>query len=366
MISDNIDNNNNNNNNNKYTCRICLDDDCSRADVIAPCSCSGSSKWVHRSCLDRWRTTREDKAFSKCTECLFQYRLVCLSGEDTNKSDILRQIRFTCYVIRDVLIALLLVQLSILFFGFVAYFFDYKDHKLEKYLHFENHPYLFYYLVGLVVILAIVGMSGACVYSNICPNNTAPCCPNNTSPCFCDCPYCFFGGPSDVVPVCPGGCGCHHCCAGVDCACCDTAGGCLACDCSALGAEAAIFLFGLVAIFAVIGLFISIIAGVFFTQYIIRKHFHILSKRAVAEDYIVADLAADPNCVKTDDVTGTISPMSILHNSQRYNRLDDEDGVEMGEIMDRGFENQSQDPAPSAPTFLSRNQELVLVRMGLM
>jgi len=351
-------NNNNNNNNNNYTCRICLDEDCNRIDVIAPCNCSGSSKWVHRTCLDKWRTTREDKAFSKCTECLYQYRLICLSGEDTNKSNILRQIRFTCYVIRDVLIALLLVQLSILFFGLVAYFFDYKDHKLEKSLHFENHPYLFYYLVGLIVILAIVGMSGTCMYSNNCPNNSTP--------CFCDCPYCFYVGPSDV-PVCPGGCSCHHCCAGIDCACCD--GSCLACDCSALGAEAAVFLFALVAIFAFIGLFISIFAGVFFTQYIIRKHFHILSKRAVAEDYIVADLAADSNGVNTDEISHTISPISVVHNSQRYSRLEIGDGIEMGEIMNRDYDDEhqheNQRPVPSAPT-LSRDQELVLVRMGLM
>ena len=348
MISDN--------DNNSYTCRICLDDDCNRKDVIAPCNCSGSSKWVHRNCLDRWRTTREDKAFSKCTECLFQYRLVCLSGEDTSKSNILRQIRFTCYVIRDVLIALLVVQLSILAFGLIVYFFDYKDHKLEKSLHFENHPYLFYYLVGLVVILAIVGMTGTCMYSNSCPNNT---------PCYCDCPYCFyFGGPSDAVPVCPGGCTCHHCCAGIDCACCDGAGGCLACDYSGLGAEAAVFLFALIAIFAFIGLFFSIFAGIFFTQYIVRKHFHILSKRAVAEDYIVADLAADSNRVITDEI---ISPISVIHNSQRYDRLGVGAGIEMGEIMNRDFEQESQHqhPSPSAPT-LSRDQELVLVRMGLM
>ena len=39
-------------------CRICLQSD-DQDDMIAPCLCSGSSKYVHRSCLDRWRITRE-------------------------------------------------------------------------------------------------------------------------------------------------------------------------------------------------------------------------------------------------------------------------------------------------------------------
>ncbi|XP_008798098.1 E3 ubiquitin-protein ligase MARCHF1-like isoform X4 [Phoenix dactylifera] len=37
-------------------CRICLDtgDD----DLIAPCQCKGTQKYVHRSCLDNWRSTK--------------------------------------------------------------------------------------------------------------------------------------------------------------------------------------------------------------------------------------------------------------------------------------------------------------------
>ena len=45
-------------------CRICLEN-CERKEVIAPCKCKGTQKWVHRECLDLWRSVREDKAFSK-------------------------------------------------------------------------------------------------------------------------------------------------------------------------------------------------------------------------------------------------------------------------------------------------------------
>jgi len=44
-----------------YPCRICLEDEVDRKLVIAPCACAGSQKWVHRVCLNKWRSTREDK-----------------------------------------------------------------------------------------------------------------------------------------------------------------------------------------------------------------------------------------------------------------------------------------------------------------
>lgn len=37
-------------------CRFCLSSD-DPANLIAPCNCKGGSKYVHRRCLDQWRTT---------------------------------------------------------------------------------------------------------------------------------------------------------------------------------------------------------------------------------------------------------------------------------------------------------------------
>ena len=64
--------------NERYQCRICLDDECTREDVIAPCACKGSAQWVHRNCLNQWRATREDRAFSRCTECLQDFKLIAV------------------------------------------------------------------------------------------------------------------------------------------------------------------------------------------------------------------------------------------------------------------------------------------------
>lgn len=52
-------------------CRICLED-ASLNDLISPCLCAGTSKYVHHTCLERWRATTP-RAFSRCCECNFNY-----------------------------------------------------------------------------------------------------------------------------------------------------------------------------------------------------------------------------------------------------------------------------------------------------
>ena len=54
-------------------CRICLED-ASLNELISPCLCDGTSKYVHTECLNTWRNTTS-RAFSQCTECHFNYAL---------------------------------------------------------------------------------------------------------------------------------------------------------------------------------------------------------------------------------------------------------------------------------------------------
>jgi E3 ubiquitin-protein ligase DOA10 len=107
------------NDENEFTCRICLEEG-RRNELIAPCSCSGTQKWVHRACLDQWRTAREDKAFSSCTECKAHYKLICKSTESPWQNFSKTAI-FALYVSRDCLVVLTLTQLIILFFSYLIY-----------------------------------------------------------------------------------------------------------------------------------------------------------------------------------------------------------------------------------------------------
>uniref|UniRef100_A0A804NHY5 RING-CH-type domain-containing protein n=1 Tax=Zea mays TaxID=4577 RepID=A0A804NHY5_MAIZE len=88
-------------------CRICLESESEPGDVlISPCMCKGTQQFVHRSCLDHWRSVKEGTAFSHCTTCKARFHLRVEFLED----DICRRMKFRMFVARDVIIIFLLIQ----------------------------------------------------------------------------------------------------------------------------------------------------------------------------------------------------------------------------------------------------------------
>lgn len=62
-----------NNTDNEKTCRICLDTN-NPEKMIKPCSCDGTSKWVHEDCLKKWiQTCNNPEAKLRCMECKTMY-----------------------------------------------------------------------------------------------------------------------------------------------------------------------------------------------------------------------------------------------------------------------------------------------------
>ena len=60
-------------------CRICFIDENIEPNkpFINPCACSGTSKWVHLECLNRWRKSRQNPTSeSICSECRTQYNII--------------------------------------------------------------------------------------------------------------------------------------------------------------------------------------------------------------------------------------------------------------------------------------------------
>lgn len=54
-------------------CRCCQDKD-PEQDLIAPCNCSGSIKWVHRKCLNKWRVVSPNpQSVYQCDICKTNY-----------------------------------------------------------------------------------------------------------------------------------------------------------------------------------------------------------------------------------------------------------------------------------------------------
>ena len=85
------------------TCRICLEQD-HRLQMISPCECKGTSEFVHKSCLSKWRSIDGASRF-RCEVCHSHYKF-CRSWVKAGtifdlfhslKHFILGLIRFGCW-----------------------------------------------------------------------------------------------------------------------------------------------------------------------------------------------------------------------------------------------------------------------------
>ncbi|KAL1192624.1 hypothetical protein V5N11_008691 [Cardamine amara subsp. amara] len=126
-------------------CRICLD--VGGEDLIAPCNCKGTQKHVHRSCLDNWRSTKEGFAFSHCTECRANFKLRANVPPDRWWL----RLRFQLLVARDHAFIFIAVQMVVAFLGLLVYKF--YGEELREMFGYEEHPYGFYTLAVLAIIL---------------------------------------------------------------------------------------------------------------------------------------------------------------------------------------------------------------------
>ncbi|XP_061357208.1 uncharacterized protein LOC133301571 [Gastrolobium bilobum] len=126
-------------------CRICLD--IGGEDLIAPCHCRGTQKFVHRSCLDNWRSTKEGFAFSHCTEC----RAVFILRANVPPDRWWLRLKFQFLVARDHAFIFIIVQLVVAFLGVLVYKF-YGD-ELREMFGYEEHPYGFYTMAVLAIVL---------------------------------------------------------------------------------------------------------------------------------------------------------------------------------------------------------------------
>ncbi|XP_050223271.1 uncharacterized protein LOC126673240 [Mercurialis annua] len=126
-------------------CRICLD--IGGEDLIAPCHCKGTQKYVHRSCLDNWRSTKEGFAFAHCTECRASFILRANVPPDRWWL----RMKFQFLVARDHALIFVVVQLIVAFLGMLVYKF--YGEELREMFGYEEHPYGFYTMAVLAIVL---------------------------------------------------------------------------------------------------------------------------------------------------------------------------------------------------------------------
>jgi hypothetical protein len=312
-------------------CRICLEDDHPER-MISPCKCKGGSKWVHRECLDEWRLNEKDRAFSKCTECLFQYHMQPV--HPNRKADWKRKVKFYMLVSRDVCFLTILLQFIIGLLGGFLVVCD-PNQSIPDAINNGQHPIAAYYLCGWLFLLVVLGFYGSVV---LCMNGCSPTKAlgnqgqqqqQDDNPTYAgrsaaysqrrhhheDSYLCCYAGQGPYYHHHPmyigdGGGGCCCCC-------CDGqsnanatsqnhsrgggGGGGSNCDCdccpsnSGGGGDAAyvlvIVLLVVAVIMAVIGFFVGLIITVVVCQRIIQRHIYLLHKRQLVQEFQVVDLA---------------------------------------------------------------------------
>ncbi|KAH8969564.1 hypothetical protein BDL97_02G040400 [Sphagnum fallax] len=134
---------------NQLQCRICLDSE-GEDELISPCLCRGTQKFVHRSCLDNWRAVKEGFAFAHCTECRASFHLRTNMPPDRWWL----RLKFQLLVVRDHALLFIVVQMVVASMGMLVYVF-YGD-ELREMFGYEQHPISFYSLA--IIIGVLVGL----------------------------------------------------------------------------------------------------------------------------------------------------------------------------------------------------------------
>ena len=93
-------------------CRICLEEEIvGGCALISPCDCAGTSGFVHRNCLDQWRTAEQrTDALTHCSECRFKYKLRTTGGAEELAAN---RVRYRRRVARDTGAALIVLLCAV-------------------------------------------------------------------------------------------------------------------------------------------------------------------------------------------------------------------------------------------------------------
>jgi uncharacterized membrane protein len=141
-------------------CRICFDHE-NAEDIISPCLCSGGSAFVHRTCLNRWRSENVGgKGFKICNVCQFEYVIEPVSSDV--KAERQRRMKYYFFVTRDAMAAFILVQLVVGCFAFLLKAVDKNEKNIKQTFPASVPESIMYYISALVLLLAIVGLI-ACI-----------------------------------------------------------------------------------------------------------------------------------------------------------------------------------------------------------
>lgn len=135
---------------NEKMCRICLEED-NIDDFFAPCKCKGTSKWVHRECLNQWRATSTNReAFNKCMECKYNYNI----HEQILQNTFFRKCNL--YLARNTFFFFFINQSIILGFSLLTRALDPQERVPEIFKEYIDVEIISYYLLTTLIYIGVV------------------------------------------------------------------------------------------------------------------------------------------------------------------------------------------------------------------
>eukprot|EP00697_Spironema_sp_BW2_P000590 gnl/Spiro4/10805_TR5753_c0_g1_i1.p1 gnl/Spiro4/10805_TR5753_c0_g1~~gnl/Spiro4/10805_TR5753_c0_g1_i1.p1 ORF type:complete len:311 (-),score=32.51 gnl/Spiro4/10805_TR5753_c0_g1_i1:122-1054(-) len=272
-------------------CRFCHETD---GAMIAPCMCSGSIRWVHRECLDEWRSVSQNPlSFSTCDTCHFTY---VYDKQYDESCDVAPYATCCMRVSLDLGIALgaLLGVVAILSL-LVAAGDSNRDipHYFNDSQHWGVSNWVIYFFWGWIIFFFILGLLGIFLLMIAC------CCSNGTTYsgydahtypyyrrrpvfiCFDGNMYFATGGGSNTS--------CCICCL-PNCSDCKLSGGGGGGDKDGCTALAVIFF-----IIVACGIIIGLTLAIWFICIVVGKHMSIIYQRQKTGRLVVKDFAANQN-----------------------------------------------------------------------
>lgn len=119
-------------------CRICLEED-TYDNLISPCYCRGTNKYVHKKCLNQWRALSDNSEnIDKCPTCKFNYvfeNTILMSK--TRKNIIFNY--FTKFIGNNIILLLLVNALLLLFFSYIIYYINNSNYYILGHYEKDNH-----------------------------------------------------------------------------------------------------------------------------------------------------------------------------------------------------------------------------------
>jgi hypothetical protein len=292
-------------------CRICLES--SGHDFIAPCRCKGSSKWIHRSCLDRWRSSHiNPTSFTHCSECAFPYHFVARNVDEGEYEFQLRRRRVIGQILGNFLLGFLAIQLWLCLLALAIRAIDSRE-ELVKIFNFHDfgpadqhgtfldslrYHKTTYYLSAVLVSFCLVGFVGLCgMCAMLCQNSPTVRSPTimptgnsvhnyyiySNCQCCGDCVDCC-GTCLQETRTCDGGSACRSDSCDGEC--------CRGNNSGDAGSAIAVCLVVIFVALVIAGIFFALVALVAALQNSVQKVIRLREIQSLTQEYIVSDLSS--------------------------------------------------------------------------